>query len=200
MRFDKDSAPDEIWYDGVKYHRMGGKRKYYLSTSTTNAGRKSPKGLHVAIWENKSGKKVPADFEVHHRNGDTFDFSADNLECLPKNIHRRLPKRIDVNALREHLSTVRHLASAWHKSDEGREWHRKVTAKSLDAARAAKPSGDDRKLRPAVPCKWCGELFERRNIRRLFCSREHRTYASATDTRGRKNPHPYYAAGLQHDS
>jgi HNH endonuclease len=134
MQLDPTDPPDIVFFDGVIYRRMGGSRKYYLSQSTTNAGRRGAKGLHVAIWEAFSGQTVPPGHEVNHRNGDTFDFSFENLESLPKAVHRALPKRYDAAHL-AHLARIRPSASAWHKSETGRAWHRANTAPHLEKAR-----------------------------------------------------------------
>jgi len=123
MQLDPSDPPDIVFFDGVIYRRMGGARKYYLSQSTTNAGRRGARGLHVAIWETFSGETVPPGHEVNHRNGDTFDFDFENLECLPKAVHRALPKHYGPEQS-EHLARIRPLASAWHRSPEGRAWHR----------------------------------------------------------------------------
>ena len=201
MRFDKDSAPEIVYFDGVKYRRMGGKRKYYLSQSSTNAGRKNPKGLHVAVWEHHNGQPVGHGNEVNHRDGDVFNFSPENLERLPKDTHRKLPKiNIDREANRKHLEKCRSLASAWHKSVEGRAWHREVTAKHLDAARAARIIGDERPTLGLQACEWCGGLFSRRSARRLLCSTACQTAKSRYVCGKRTHAHPHYAARLQPDS
>jgi hypothetical protein len=62
-----------IEFNGIKYRLMGGKRRYYLSQSNTNAGRKRPKGLHVAVYEFYSGEKVQKGFHVHHKDGNCYN-------------------------------------------------------------------------------------------------------------------------------
>ena len=197
MKFNENNAPDEIVFEGVKFRRMGGKRKYYLSTSTTNAGRKKPKGLHVAVWEKQNGQKVPDGHEVHHRNGDTFDFSDNNLECLPMSVHRRLPKRVDVELRRTNLLKGLSAAAAWHKSSEGREWHRQVSAKHLKKARAAVRIGDDRPVVANIKCYWCGAEFEQRYLKRKFCGISCVSKESKFRSGKRKTPHPHYVAHIQ---
>jgi hypothetical protein len=103
---------------------MGGKRKYYLSQSTDYKKRKRAKGLHVAIWEFYSGQKVPKGWCVHHKDGDTFNNSFENLECIPRYEHDRIPKNVDVEKNKEHLAKIRPLTKAWHCSEEGRAWHK----------------------------------------------------------------------------
>lgn len=62
------SKPEEVVFNGVAYKLMGAKR-YYLSQSRTDAGRKGAKGLHVAIWEFYNHKKVPSGYCIHHKDG-----------------------------------------------------------------------------------------------------------------------------------
>jgi hypothetical protein len=175
MRFDEDNAPSDVFFDGVRYGRMGGKRKYYLSQSSSNAGRKSPKGLHVAIWEKHNGEPVGEGNEINHIDGDTFNFSPENLERLPKDVHRRLPKiNIDREVVRANLEKQRPLASAWHKSDTGRAWHIGVhwpaTEQAMRAGWERMPKGENRPVLGLYACEWCGELFHRRDVRKVLCS------------------------------
>lgn len=85
-QLDKSNPAEKVTFNGVTYRLMGS-RKYYLSQSTTNEGRKAPKGLHVAIWEFFSGKTVPQGFHIHHKDGNTFNNEFSNLECLSRNEH-----------------------------------------------------------------------------------------------------------------
>lgn len=195
MRFDPSNPPDLIEFEGVAYRRMGGARRYYLSQSTTNAGRKGAKGLHVAIWESANGKPVPQGFEVHHCDNDVFNFDADNLECLPFKVHRALPRTFSA-AVAAHLDEIRPLASAWHKSDEGREWHRNVTSQSLDKARAAKATTPPR---PGGVCCWCGSGFTFKNRRKVYCGSVCQLQHSGYRRGKYKFVHPHHAASLQSD-
>lgn len=55
--------------------------------------------LHRAIWEKRTGRKIPSGYQVTFRNGDDADFSSRNLVCLPASevtlLHyrRRYPER-----------------------------------------------------------------------------------------------------------
>src|ERR1035437_4117779 len=205
MRFNEDSAPEKILFEGIIYRRMGGKKKYYLSQSTTNYGRKDPKGLHKAVWEFNSGTTVPAGHEIHHKDGDTFNFMPGNLECLPMGVHRRLPKNIDRDAVRENLSRIRPLAAAWHRSPEGRAWHSEH-ARNQTRQPYTGPRGEDRPTIGVRNCDWCGSEFEYRFRKSRICSKkcsnELCNYRKGLE-RNSPNPrffvHPYYASRLQSD-
>lgn len=166
MRYDQDCAPDIIEFDGVTYKRMGGERKYYLSQSRA-PGRRGAKGLHVAIWEYHNKTLVPIGHEIHHKDGNTFNFEPDNLECLPVSVHRSLPKRFNVEKNRKHLDNIRHMAAAWHGSPEGLEWHRKHAEESI--RRPGVPSLP-RRVKGTRDCVWCGATFQYKSYRKIFCS------------------------------
>lgn len=164
MKLDKKNPPETVEFEGVLYRRMGGRRLYYLSQSSSNAGRRRAKGLHVAIWESHSGKSVPPAHEIHHKDGDTFNCAPDNLECLPRLVHRNIPKRVDIEDQRKHLDKYRHLAAAWHGSAAGLEWHREHAKVSL-----RKPGVDNHPIVGQGTCVWCGCEFTARSHRRKFC-------------------------------
>lgn len=187
MRYDADSAPDEIEFNGVVYRRMGGKRRYYLSTSKSNVGRKGAKGLHVAIWEYHKGP-VPPDHEVHHKDANTFNFDIDNLDCLPTSVHRAMPKINGRERQRENLDRIRPLASVWHRSPEGREWHQKHAVGSLRKARI-----NNHPVVGRGNCVICDEIYDIRNRRRVFCGPVCQSVDANDKRRARRQ------AGLQPD-
>lgn len=149
--------PDTVVFDGVPY-RLVSKGRYYLSQSTTNEGRRGAKGLHVAIWERFSGQKVPKGYDVHHKDGNTFNNEFDNLECLSRSEHRKTVN-LKTERVRKHLDDIRHLATDWHRSEEGREWHRK---------HSKQPKGCTKKC----VCLCCGEEFLSKKSNAKFCSRK----------------------------
>lgn len=83
--------------------------------------------LHQEVWKAHHGP-IPPGWHVHHR-GDYGDNSIDNLECLPRAAHEQehsASRSAYGTSARQlaHLDRIRHLASAWHRSPAGREWHR----------------------------------------------------------------------------
>lgn len=121
--------PKEVEFLKRRYRLMGGRKQYYLSQARTNSERIGAKGLHVAIWEEFHQTKVPKYFEIHHKDGNTFNNSPDNLECLSIGEHRRMNKVKDIAKQLEHLNRVRPLTVSWHRSEEGRAWHREHALK-----------------------------------------------------------------------
>ena len=70
--------PETVVLNGILYRLMGTKR-YYLSQSSSNTGRKGAKGLHVASYECHTDKTVPKGHVVHHKDGNPFNNSIENL-------------------------------------------------------------------------------------------------------------------------
>ena len=156
-----------IIFNGIKYKLMG-TRKYYLSQSNSNKGRKNPKGLHVAIWEFYNKKEVPKGYHIHHKDGDTFNNDISNLECIPAKQH--LSEECKKNwqnakyrkrALKQ-LKEASEKAKEWHKSEEGRKWHKEHAKTSILAAKKYKHI-----------CKECGkEYFNTRKNTAKFCCKK----------------------------
>jgi hypothetical protein len=151
--------PEFIIFNGIEFKLMGGKRKYYLSQSNTNQGRKNPKGLHVAIWEFHNKTSVPKGWHVHHVDGNTFNNDIENLHCIPASEHFKMPKNYDRKVLDVSLEKAREKAKLWHKSPEGREWHRKH----------AREIADNPKFHE-YRCIICGNVFFTRKGGALCCS------------------------------
>lgn len=81
--------------------------------------------LHRDVWVYHHGW-IPESYHVHHRDGDPGNNRLANLEVLTPEEHSRrhpfTPARLE--GLRENLDAARVKASEWHRSAEGREWHR----------------------------------------------------------------------------
>lgn len=158
-----------IVFNGKTYRLMGAGR-YYLSQSTSNAGRRGAKGLHVAIWEFYSGKKVPKGFVVHHKDHNVFNNNFDNLECIPRGEHIKMHAEESKNnglykteKWKEHLDSIRKQAAEWHKSSAGHLWH---VQHGLEAAKKTKKPRETRK------CEYCGEEFVcKQTKKQRFCSK-----------------------------
>ena len=148
-----------VMFNGEKYILLGKKRKYYLSWATTRKEKKRAKGLHVAIWEFYNKKEVPKGWVVHHKDGNTLNNDISNLECLPACEHYKIPKRINELSVREHLAKIRPLATLWHKSEEGKIWHKKH---ALEIARNLKYK--------TLKCIVCGKEFQSKYSNAKFCS------------------------------
>lgn len=147
-------APKFQYFDGLKFTRDDS-TGYYLNS--TNRIR-----MHRYVWEYYFGP-IPPGKEIHHMDHDKANNNIDNL--LPLNRFDHLSyhgaeagKR---NVESGHLDRIRPLASEWHSSKEGKEWHRKHYKRTKEALHAEKD----------FICEQCGVIFSAvDNGLNRFCS------------------------------
>uniref|UniRef100_A0AAU8KTB9 HNH nuclease domain-containing protein n=1 Tax=Pseudomonas phage vB_PaeS_FBPa53 TaxID=3231242 RepID=A0AAU8KTB9_9VIRU len=125
---------------------FGGERYYKCGPYFQRDG----KALHAAVWETHEGS-VPDGFEVHHKDHDPANNRRANLELLEGSEHARhhAVQRGFGEAGKQHLEKARELAKEWHRSEEGREWHKDHYRKMSDALHS----------REERTCEECGTLF-----------------------------------------
>lgn len=110
--------------DGYRFVRddMTG---YYLSSRNIGGVRKR---LHVYVWEKHNGA-VPKGYHVHHVEFDKSKNEIGDLALLRESEHQRLHGNSFTEerkaALRKNLiENAIPKAVEWHKSPEGRAWHK----------------------------------------------------------------------------
>ena len=145
VKYDGDLA----FVDGYKF-RKDKKTGYYLSTRKIGTSRIR---LHRYMWMKYHGD-IPKGFEVHHKDGNKDNNEIDNLELLTKSDHlawhaENIPDDL-LEKWRVNLEKkARPKAIEWHKSEKGREFHKKI----------AKKAWENRKPR-TYTCKNCGKKFK----------------------------------------
>ena len=145
--------PKFLEYDGLRFTRDE-KTGYYLNS--TNRVR-----MHVYVWQKEVGN-IPEGYEIHHINRDKSDNRIENLRLMKNSEHRKLHASIMTEEHKEKLrmnlaEKARPKASEWHRSEEGRAWHREHYRPDVLQTRVEKE------------CLFCGRKFE--NIRQSkFCS------------------------------
>lgn len=119
--------------------------------------------MHKYVWEFYNGK-IPKGYEVHHIDGNRANNDISNLQLLSSAEHKKLHSEMLSDEIREwRRNNIKEKALPkaveWHKSEEGREWHKKH-ANSIDL----------HKVRH-LTCAWCGKEFETFSTRvNKFCS------------------------------
>lgn len=124
---------DVVVFNGIKFRRYPDAkwacdRSYYVPGITDRQrgfGR-----LHEEIWKSAHGE-IPDGCHIHHADGDALNNDIANLVCLDADEHRALHVEdrhasgvYRTDARLAHLAAIRPEAAKWHRSDEGRAWHR----------------------------------------------------------------------------
>lgn len=135
---------DLALFDGLKFRRDK-RTGYYLNAKTHER-------LHRYVWAYYNGA-IPDGYHIHHKDENKRNNSLDNLACMPGNAHtsHHSRKYADEN----HEKMVENLvenaipkASAWHKSDEGRAWHRENAARTIMMQKQTE-----------MICDFCGKTY-----------------------------------------
>jgi len=156
-----------VVFKGVEFRRYPNSenwadRMYYVPNA--NHRKKGLGRLHQEIWKDAYGA-IPDGCEIHHKDKNPLNNDLDNLECLSSEEHLKLHSDLIPNWkrdwLKERMDIIRPMASNWHSSDEGKEWHQLIGALSWDGKEFV-----------TYVCEYCGQSFKSRaihgNVR--FCS------------------------------
>lgn len=142
--------PKFIEYDGLRFCRDE-KTGYYLNSTIR-------KRLHRYVWEKEIGS-IPKGCQIHHINGNKADNRIDNLSMLTASGHQRLhgQELARKEKCRENIKRALPEAVKWHKSEDGKEWHK----------RNFNPDIMHKKTKKV--CEKCGKEYEGLSFQR-FCS------------------------------
>lgn len=142
--------------DGYKF-RKDKKSGYWLCTTLH-------KRLHIYIYEKHYGT-IPKGMQVHHidHNKDNNDIS--NLKLLTRKEHNALHKsemtEEQKKKLRDNLNkNARPKAIEWHKSEEGKKWHKKQYEKNKELLHKDY----------TLICQVCGKEYLTKQMYSKFCS------------------------------
>jgi hypothetical protein len=141
-------------FNGVRYYRKP--PGYYKATRGDY--------MHRDVWRHHNGT-IPDGHSVHHVDHDRANNHIGNLELLSDSahasMHGRLRAQFDPQGTRDRMASIRPSASEWHRSEEGRAWHR------AHALRVAASLGNESHV-----CIRCGKnyLVQIGKRKRGFCS------------------------------
>lgn len=149
------------FFDGKKFTRDE-KTGYYLCSTQNDDGIR--KRMHVYVWEYYNGK-IPQGCHVHHIDEDRSNNDISNLRLLPEfehlSLHGKEKAEQDYERIIENLNiNARPKAGEWHRSAEGREWHKRHYEKMKNKFYVKKK----------FICEQCGEEFESTKAGSRFCS------------------------------
>lgn len=159
---------ESILFRGITFRRYPdakgwSERAYYTPGGTDRA--KGIRRLHEEVWMAHNGRDIPAGYHIHHRDGNSLNNDPGNLVCLTEDEHARHHtderRGICTPEARANLDRIRPLASAWHRSTEGRDWHAEHGRKTWEGREAH-----------SLACQQCGNVYETRSKHGLerFCS------------------------------
>lgn len=155
--------------------------------------------LHRDVWIHHNGP-IPEGMHIHHIDGDTSNNDISNLACVSRAEHWAEHRASHSAANKSekqlaHLGRIRGKASEWHRSEEGKAWHREHAKASL-----AKTWGVPRVYEEtAFNCVWCGKEALRKSPRRMFCGAGCQTAESKFRLGKTRYEHPYHASCVRPD-
>lgn len=131
--------------------------------------------MHRYVWEYYN-TKIPDGYEIHHKDFDRGNNDICNLQLLSCSEHKKLHGLLLTDEQREWrrqnlTKNVRPKASEWHKSDEGREWHKEhikeqrgkgVFTKSLVCTNCGKIYTGESKNGNTFCCNACKSAYRRK--------------------------------------
>ncbi len=156
--------PTEVEFRGTVYRRypdadQRAHRVYYQPIRGPGLEGREP--LHRAVWKDANGRPIPVGMHVHHEDENPFNNDPSNLVLLtPKEHAARHPQAFrESEEWADHLAAIRPLAAEWHRSEEGRAWHREHGRETWRDRQTV-----DRQ------CEACGETFAAMFEHTRFCS------------------------------
>lgn len=133
-----------IELDGIKFYKSAS--GYWFGGRT----KERPRRLHVHVWEKYNGP-IPKGGQIHHIDGNKDNNEIENLQLLTKREHdyehRDIRNKVGIVNIKKAMVA----ATEWHKSTEGREWHKKHYAEFM-------PQKWEEKTTKSCPI--CGKDFE----------------------------------------
>ncbi|TWW10239.1 hypothetical protein LABALGLTS371_15270 [Dellaglioa algida] len=146
-----------VHFNGLKFTRDD-KNGYYLNSTKR-------KRLHRYVWEYYNGR-IPEGCHIHHLDHDKSNNDITNLQLMKHGEHATLhglerAKLQRKEIIRNLNENARPAAIEWHKSDEGRKWHKKHYESTKEKLHQIKK----------FECEDCGEEFEAQDTGvNRFCS------------------------------
>ncbi len=145
IRYSEDHRT--AYYRGISF-RKDAKTGYYLAAKPTRG--KIRERLHVFLWRMEKGD-IPEGHHIHHIDGDKENNAIENLTCILQRDHlsHHMKEQIekDPQKYRDRMEVIRPLASAWHRSEEGRAWH-------------SKHAKEQKHEEKEFVCQSCGKTFK----------------------------------------
>ena len=139
------STPKTQYFMGYKFTR-GEEGTYYRCA-------KLKKRMHIFVWEYYNGP-IPKGYEIHHKDLNKANNDISNLVLLTVSEHRKLHASLLTDEQREWRrqnlnKNARPKAIEWHKSEEGRQWHKGLLSKTHEP----------KNRKEELVCSCCGKQY-----------------------------------------
>ena len=174
-RIPNEGFANPIYLDPLTQYFNGGLYRIYPSESYLSRGGKK---LHRDVWFAAFGE-IPKDCHIHHKDGNALNNAIENLECLQSTEHlqKTMLDRHSNGRGSKFTDEARRKAAEWHKSEEGRLWHKRHAERS---------KGWTKWKRVPKNCPICNKLFDalerKSGNTQIYCS----TNCKAASYRARK--------------
>lgn len=147
-RVPNEGFADPVHLDPITQYFNGG--LYRLWPNETYFARGGKK-LHRDVWSSAFGP-IPDGHHIHHRDANPKNNALSNLECIEAREHFKLTwEQSSKREKRDFSDLARERAAEWHRSEEGRLWHKRL---------AERTQGWTKWRREQMACLWCSKLFE----------------------------------------
>lgn len=157
---------ESVWFNGVEYRRYPessceASRKYYVAIGPQ---RKYLRRLHQEVYKFYHGP-IPPGYQIHHKDHNPLNNDPSNLEAIDKDQHLKhhgdaMRGKPASSWQKKHLNlSARPAAIKWHKSPEGRAWHKEHAKRVLH-----------QRTFPRT-CEYCGASYRsQRVVNSRFCT------------------------------
>lgn len=156
-------SSDYIVIDGIWFYKEK-KGKYYMGNVKDESGKRHPVRAHVYVWEKYNGP-VPKGCAVHHKDHDPRNNDISNLTLMYGSAHSSMHALEHADNSRENMLNVAiPAAAAWHKSEEGSEWHKQQYEKYTRELWGQEVT---------LVCQQCGKEYTTKHMKKTtsrFCS------------------------------
>ena len=125
---------EEVEAYGIVFRRYPNAKsathRYYFKPNGTHAA-KGVEALHREVYKREIGP-IPDGHEVHHIDHDPANNHPSNLKCVLRKEHIRIHSSGPRSEKQiKHWEKVQEAAKQWHRSPEGRVWHREHAKRTL---------------------------------------------------------------------
>lgn len=124
-------------------------KKYWRDKSSgyyRNAAMK-PHSLHRQVWIYHNGP-IPGGLVIDHIDRDKNNNQIDNLRAISQSENNKNVSNSEKQRRKKWMDEIRPLTVKWHKSDKGREWHKKH---GIETYKKRKPIKKE--------CAHCGRIY-----------------------------------------